>query len=63
MKSGINVFNAQSKRRQAEDFKTLENKLRKLRKHFDPIVGYCYGRKRLRDDGKTNFRELAGQEF
>jgi hypothetical protein len=61
VKSGTVVFNAQSRKKQIDNFKSLEARLRKLRKHFDPIVGYCYGRKKSRH--ADNFRELAGQEF
>lgn len=61
VKSGTSVFNAQSKKRQIAEFKSLEARLRKLQKQFDPLVGYCYGRK-IRSNN-TNFRELAGQAF
>lgn len=63
VKSGPSIFNSQSKRRQAEDFKALENRLRKLQKHFDAVIGYSYGRKRQRVDTNAPFRELAGQAF
>lgn len=63
VKSGVNVFNAQSRRRQGDDFKALENRLRKLQKHFDPVVGYCYGKKQQSNNSKASFRELAGQAF
>lgn len=63
VKSGTNVFNAQSRRRQIDDFKALENRLRKLQKHFDPVVGYCYGKKQQSKNSKAPFRELAGQVF
>lgn len=63
VKSGTNVFNAQSKRRQVTEFKALENRLRKLQKQFDPLVGYCYGRKHVKKDSVKDFRELAGQAF
>ncbi|UWG98014.1 hypothetical protein LPY66_04195 [Dehalobacter sp. DCM] len=63
VKSGTNVFNAQSRRRQGDDFKALENRLRKLQKHFDPVVGYCYGKKQQSKNSKAAFRELAGQAF
>lgn len=63
VKSGTNVFNAQSKRRQITEFKSLENRLRKLHKQFDPLVGYCYGRKRVKKRTVKEFRELAGQAF
>lgn len=62
VKSGKNVFNAQSRKKQGEDFKSLENRIRKLQKHFDPIVGYCYGKKK-QNNQKAIFRELAGQSF
>lgn len=45
VKSGPSVFNSQSKRRQADDFKAVGNRLKKLQKMFDPIVGYGYGNK------------------
>ncbi|EGL83624.1 putative cytoplasmic protein [Caldalkalibacillus thermarum TA2.A1] len=63
VKSGPSVFNSQSRKRQIDDFRALENRLRKLRKHFDPIVGYCYGKKRQRNTDTAPFRELAGQAF
>ncbi|WP_061569712.1 PmeII family type II restriction endonuclease [Caldibacillus debilis] len=62
VKSGPSVFNAQSKKRQEEDFRALGNRIRKLRKQFDPIVGYCYGKKRQKKE-TAQFRELAGQAF
>lgn len=62
VKSGPSVFNAQSKRRQAQDFKALNNRLKKLQKQFDPIVGYCYGKKKQKNPN-ADFKELAGQDF
>lgn len=62
VKSGPSVFNSQSKKRQAQDFKSLRNRLAKLHKHFDPIVGYSYGNKQQRNPN-ADFRELAGQAF
>lgn len=63
VKSGPSVFNAQSKRRQAQDFLALRNRLLKLQKQFDPLVGYAYGNKRQKKKGDAVFRELAGQAF
>lgn len=63
VKSGPSVFNAQSKRRQAEEFRALENRLRKLQKHFDAVVGYSYGKKKQKNESSAQFRELAGQVF
>jgi hypothetical protein len=63
VKSGPSVFNAQSRKRQIDDFKALENRLRKLRKHFDPVVGYSYGKKKQKPNSAAPFRELSGQAF
>lgn len=63
VKSGVNVFNADSKKKQGENFATLSKRLHKLSLHFDPVVGYCYGRKKQSARSKVNFRELAGQAF
>ena len=63
VKSGVNVFNASSKKKQGENFATLGRRLQKVRKHFDPVVGYCYGRKKQSSKATVNFKELAGQEF
>lgn len=63
VKSGVNVFNADSRKKQSENFDSLRRRLQKLAKHFDPVVGYCYGRKKQSSRSKANFKELAGQEF
>lgn len=63
VKSGVNVFNADSKKKQGENFSALNKRLLKLALHFDPVVGYCYGRKQQSAKSKVNFRELAGQAF
>lgn len=62
VKSGTSVYNSSSKKKQALDFNALRNRMFKLQKIFDPIIGYAYGRKRQRQ-GSSAFRELAGQEF
>ncbi len=64
VKSGPSVFNAQSKRRQNQDFQALQKRLLKLQKHFEALVGYCYGCKELKSEtGKWVFQEMAGQKF
>ncbi len=63
VKSGVNVFNAASKKKQGENFASLNKRLLKLLLHFDPVVGYCYGRKKQSAKSKANFKELAGQAF
>ncbi len=65
VKSGPAVFNSSSRKRQNQNFQSLKNRLFKLNKHFDPIVGYCYGKKKARGNtiNAEIFRELAGQDF
>lgn len=63
VKSGVNVFNAASKKKQGENFASLNKRLAKLALRFDPVVGYCYGRKKQTERSKATFREVAGQEF
>jgi hypothetical protein len=63
VKSGPHVFNGQSRHRQEQEFRALRSRLQKLGQMFDPVVGYCYGRKRQRSTSDTEFRELAGQQF
>ena len=64
VKSGPSVFNAMSRRRQNQEFMSLRSRMMKLQKHFDAIVGYCYGRKASSKKGSDQiFRELAGQAF
>ncbi|MDR7866830.1 MAG: PmeII family type II restriction endonuclease [Sporomusaceae bacterium] len=65
VKSGPSVFNAQSRRRQVDEFKKLKARLLKLQKLFDPVVGYSYGKKKQKEGSAAaaDFRELAGQAF
>lgn len=63
VKSGVNVFNASSKKKQGENFNSLRKRLNKIKLHFDPVVGYCYGRKKQSTKSTINFKELAGQAF
>jgi hypothetical protein len=61
VKSGTKVFNQQSRDRQIEEFRSVERRLNKRKKHFKPIVGYCYGQKEQRH--VKGFVEMAGQHF
>jgi len=63
VKSGPNVFNAQSKAKQLDNFMSLRSRLQKLQKHFDAVVGYGYGKKVSEANAKKIFRELSGQVF
>jgi len=63
VKSGPSVFNAQSRRRQNQEFQALRGRMMKLQKHFEAIVGYSYGRKYSLPNENKIFTELAGQTF
>jgi hypothetical protein len=63
VKSGPSVFNAQSRRRQNQDFQALRSRMMKLQKHFDAVVGYSYGKKASLPNENKIFTELAGQAF
>jgi len=64
VKSGPSVFNSMSRKRQNQNFLSLRSRMLKLQKHFDAVVGYCYGKKRpTKQASDFIFRELAGQVF
>ncbi len=62
VKSGTNIFNAQSEKGQSAEFQQLQARLKKLGKMFRPIIGYGYGRKAAPKTASPVER-LAGQKF
>lgn len=65
VKSGPNVFNAASKKKQAQNFISLRARLSKGGTQYDPTIGYCYGKKTqsASGSGAGQYKELAGQIF
>jgi hypothetical protein len=61
VKSGTNVFNAASRKKQMENFRSLQSRIAKRGLAFQPIIGYGYGKKHTLGDGGVI--ELAGQVF
>ena len=61
VKSGKNIFNAQSDKGQSAEFKAMRARLKKLGKTFKPVIGYGYGRKRA--NPASEVEKLAGQAF
>lgn len=61
VKSGTNVFNASSRKKQLENFETLRKRVAKRKQFYQPIIGYGYGKKTTSEDNPIT--ELAGQEF
>lgn len=64
VKSGPSVYNADSKKRQEQNFNAAHKLAQQTRSRFEAIIGYCYGRKRSSGRGVPRiYRELAGQDF
>lgn len=63
VKSGTSVFNADSRKRQEQNFQSAAKRARQAGKAFFPIVGYGYGRKRIKPGQEKFYTELAGQDF
>lgn len=63
LKSGPNIFNASQRKRQNQEFMELRNRLYKLHKAFDPLLGYAYGSRSSEPSGERIYRERAGQSF
>lgn len=63
VKSGPSVFNADSRKRQEQNFQAAGRRAQQARRAFIPVVGYGYGKKRIRPGQEKFYRELAGQDF
>lgn len=64
VKSGINVFNSSSKKKQELNFNAAKKLADQVKKRFVPIIGYGYGRKKSTGRGIPKiYKELAGQDF
>jgi Type II restriction endonuclease EcoO109I len=61
VKSGKNIFNAQSDKGQTIEFSALASRVKKNKKQFRKIIGYAYGRKVAKKE--TEVEKLAGQVF
>lgn len=64
VKSGTSVFNADSRKKQEQNFMAASKLAQQAKKRFVPIVGYGYGNKKTSNRGLPKFYiELAGKEF
>ena len=64
VKSGPKVFNADSRKRQEQNFLAANKLAQQARKRFVPIIGYGYGKKKVSGRGQAKFyMELAGKDF
>ena len=64
VKSGTSVFNADSRKKQEQNFIAASKLAQQAQKRFVPIVGYGYGKKKTSTRGLPKFYiELAGKDF
>lgn len=63
VKSGTSVFNADSRKRQEQNFQAAQRRAQQARKAFLPVVGYGYGKKRTAAGKEKFYKELAGKDF
>lgn len=63
VKSGTSVFNADSRERQEQNFLSAQKRAGQAHKAFVPVVGYGYGRKKIKPGSEKFYMEIAGQDF
>ena len=64
VKSGTAVYNADSKKKQEDNFARASKLAGQSKARYVAIVGYAYGRKRSSGKGKAKiYEEMAGQAF
>ncbi len=64
MKSGPAVFNADSKKRQEQNFVQASKLAQQAKARYEAYIGYCYGKKAESGRGKPRiYQELAGKKF
>lgn len=63
VKSGTSVFNADSKKRQEQNFQSAQKRAQQAHKAYLPVVGYGYGKKKTKEGKEKFYLELAGKDF
>lgn len=63
VKSGTSVFNADSRKRQEQNFLSAQKRAGQAHEAFVPVVGYGYGRKKIKPGSEKFYMEIAGQDF
>ena len=63
VKSGTSVFNADSRKRQEQNFQAAQKRAQQAKKAFLPVVGYGYGKKKTMPGKEKFYLELAGSDF
>ena len=64
VKSGPSVFNADSKKRQEQNFMAASKLAQQVKARYEAYIGYAYGKKKESGRGKPKmYQELAGKRF
>lgn len=64
VKSGPSVFNADSKKRQEQNFMAAAKLAKQAKARYEAYIGYCYGKKKEGKRGMPKmYQELAGKKF
>lgn len=63
VKSGPSVFNADSRKRQEQNFQSAAKRAQQAKKAYIPVVGYGYGKKRVKPGQEKFYQELSGRDF
>lgn len=64
VKSGTSVFNADSKKRQEQNFIAASKLAKQAKLRYEAYIGYSYGKKKESGRGTPKiYRELAGKQF
>jgi hypothetical protein len=61
VKSGPNIFNASQAKRMDDEFLSLQRRIYKLQKKFDPVLGHGYGKKISLPTKNRHYRVVSGQ--
>ena len=60
----VSVFNADSKKRQEQNFMAAAKLAQQAKARYEAYIGYCYGKKKDSGRGKPKmYQELAGKQF
>lgn len=63
VKSGPSVFNADSRKRQEQNFQSAQKRAQQAKKAYFPVVGYGYGKKKTKAGHEKFYLEIAGKDF
>lgn len=63
VKSGTSVFNADSRKRQEQNFQSAQKRAQQAKRAYLPVVGYGYGKKKTKAGKEKFYLELAGKAF